>query len=65
MGDISVAAELFADRTQPIRTPARLHINAPRQHTAAATMTWQRAISKITAFFHLGPIIIPGDVPAF
>ncbi|KAI1817180.1 hypothetical protein GGS20DRAFT_78567 [Poronia punctata] len=29
------------------------------------TWTWQSALSKMTAFFHMGPAVIPIDVPSF
>ncbi|KKK12797.1 hypothetical protein ARAM_004725 [Aspergillus rambellii] len=37
----------------------------PTQTLRLPTWTWESALKKIVTFFHVGPILVPGDVPRF
>ena len=70
-----VAARLFSDRATYLTVVGAILSPFVPLHASISTLptcklqlppwTWQRAMSKMSAFFHLGPIVIPGDVPRY
>jgi len=71
----AMADQLAADRAAQLTVVGAIISPFTPVHASTSTLpvralqlppwTWQQAMDKMTAFFHLGPYIIPGDVPPF
>ncbi|KAK0667212.1 hypothetical protein QBC41DRAFT_279504 [Cercophora samala] len=63
--DVNAKLAVFAAVLDPFQPVHAYSSFLPIKELKLLDWTWQRALNNMTAFFHVGPLMVTGDVPAF